>query len=111
MTDNASPDPFIVRSACATATTPKPFCHWSVSVSPEAADRPVTAPGSPDSERTEVSSRCPRGRSTDRPRTELSTVLVRYGGTVRPLVRSAGAGGRGVLVVRPGEVVGHDRTR
>ncbi|SCG57032.1 hypothetical protein GA0070623_2484 [Micromonospora rifamycinica] len=111
MTDDTSPDLFIVRSACATVTTPEPFCHWSVSVSPEAADRPVTAPDSPDSERTEVSSRRLRGRSADRPRTGPSTVLVRHARTVRPLVRSTRTGGPGVLVVRPGEVVGHDRTR
>lgn len=110
MTDNASPDPFIVRSACAT-TVPGSFCHWTVSVSPEAADRPATAPGSPDSEPAKVSSRPPRGRSANRPRTEPSTLLVRHAGTVRPLGRSARIGGPGVLVVRPGEVGDHDRTR
>ncbi len=110
MTDDTSPAPFILRPVCETTAT-ESFCRWSVSVSLEAADRPVTAPGSPDSERVEVSSRRPRGRSADRPRTGPCTLLVRYAGTVRPLVRSAGAGGRGVLVVRPGEVVGHDRTR
>lgn len=110
MTDDISSDSFIVRPACETTTT-ESFCHWSVSVSPEAADRPVTAPGSPDSERTEVPSRPPRGRSADRPETEPSTLLVRYAGTVYPLVRPADAGGPGVLVVRSGEVVGHDRTR
>ncbi len=111
MTDNAPPDPFIVRPACEAATVPGSFCHRSVSVSLEAADRPVTEPDSPDSERTEVSSRRPRGRSADRPRTEPSTLLVRHAGTVRPLVRSARIGGPGVLVVRPGEVGDHDRTR
>ncbi|WP_329007663.1 hypothetical protein OG271_18305 [Micromonospora rifamycinica] len=111
MTDDISPDLFIVRSAGATAMVTDPFCHWSVSVSPETVDRPLTAPGSPDSERTEVSSRLPRGRSADRPETEPSTVLVRHAGTVHPLVRSADAGGPGVLVVRSGEVGGYDRTR
>jgi hypothetical protein len=108
MTDIASP---IVRPACEAATAMGSFCHRTVRVSSEAADSPVTAPGSPDSERVEVSSRRPRGRSADRPRTGPCTLLVRYAGTVRHLVRSADAGGRGVLVVRPGEVVGHDRTR
>ncbi|SCF17488.1 hypothetical protein GA0070216_1063 [Micromonospora matsumotoense] len=111
MTDDTSPESFIVRPAGATVTTPEPFCHRSFSVSPEAADRPVTAPASPDSERTEVSSRPPRGRSADRPETEPFTVLVRHAGTVYPLVRSADAGGPGVLVVRSGEVGGYDRTR
>ncbi|KIR65245.1 hypothetical protein TK50_07155 [Micromonospora haikouensis] len=110
MTDDTSPDPFIAWPACETTATGS-FCHWAVSVSPEAADSPVTASDSPDSERAEVSSRRPRGWSADRSRTERSTFLVRRAGTARPLVRSACMGGRGVLVVRPGEVVGHDRTR
>ncbi len=109
MTDDTSPDPFIEWPACETTATGS-FCHWSVSVSPEAADRPVTAPDSPDSERTEVSSRPPRGRSADRPRTEPSTPLVRRDRLARPLDRSAHTGGPGVLVVRSGEVVGHELT-
>ncbi|SCL19817.1 hypothetical protein GA0074694_2823 [Micromonospora inyonensis] len=109
MIDDRLPDVVPARSAYETDL--RWSCHWSVSVSPWAADRSVTDPDSPDRDRAEVSSRPPSGRSPVLVWTGPLMVPDRYVGTARPLVRSGrDVGGLGVRVVRSGEVVRYDAT-
>ncbi|SFC03522.1 hypothetical protein SAMN05216284_102281 [Micromonospora sediminimaris] len=100
--------PNTVPTSSAYDTTSGWFCHWSVSVSPEVADRPVTEPDRPDSARAEVSSRPSSGRSALPAWTGPPTPPHGRIGTARPSVRSWGSG---AVVVRSGEVVRHDCIR
>ncbi|GLY21634.1 hypothetical protein Misp04_13660 [Micromonospora sp. NBRC 101691] len=109
MIDDRSPDAVPTRSAYETDL--QRSCHRSVSVSPGAADRPVTEPDSPDSDDAEVPSRPPCGRSAVLVWAGPLMVLDRRVGIARPFVRSArNVGGPGVRAVRSGEVVRHDTT-
>lgn len=103
---DSPPNTVTARSAYDTAADWT--CHRSISVSPEAADRPVTEPDRPDSARPEVSSRPSPGRSALPVRTSPLTVPDRCVGTFRPLILP---GGPRAVVVRSGEVVRHDSTR
>jgi hypothetical protein len=107
--DDRLPNAFSLRSVYETEL--RRSSHWSVSVSPGAADRPVTEPDSPDRGGAEVWSRPPCGRSSVLVWTGPLMVPDRQVGTARPLVRARDVGGPGVRAVRSGEVVRHDTTK